>query len=68
MWFESEEIGKWHYMVYGMGLPPTKFDEKVIHGSLNKDFSSTINFKNPFKDSINITISLEIDEKFKNAF
>lgn len=55
-------------MVYGMGLPPTKFDEKVIHGSLNKDFSSTINFKNPFKDSINITISLEIDEKFKNAF
>ena len=43
--FESDAIGKWHYVVYGVGLPPTKYEEKIIAGTLNKDFSSMINFK-----------------------
>jgi hypothetical protein len=30
---------------------------------LNKDISSVIYFKNPFKDSINIKIFLEIDDQ-----
>ena len=66
--FESDAIGKWHYVVYGVGLPPTKYEEKIIAGTLNKDFSSMINFKNPFKDSINIFISLEADERAKDVF
>ena len=37
-------------------------------GSLNKDISSTINFKNPFKDPISVTIDLETDEKGKEVF
>ena len=61
-------MGKWHYVVYGVGLPPTKYEEKIIAGTLNKDFSSMINFKNPFKDSINIFISLEADERAKDVF
>lgn len=66
--FESDAIGKWHYVVYGVGLPPTKYEEKVIAGTLNKDFSSMINFKNPFKDSINVFISLEANERAKDVF
>ena len=66
--FESDAIGKWHYVVYGVGLPPTKYEEKIIAGTLNKDFSSMINFKNPFKDSINVFISLEANERAKDVF
>eukprot|EP00828_Plagiopyla_frontata_P031468 TRINITY_DN41301_c0_g1_i2.p1 TRINITY_DN41301_c0_g1~~TRINITY_DN41301_c0_g1_i2.p1 ORF type:complete len:450 (-),score=29.10 TRINITY_DN41301_c0_g1_i2:51-1400(-) len=66
--FESDTIGRWHYVVYGTGLPPTKYDEKIIAGTLNKDFSSMIVFKNPFKDSITVLISLEADERATEVF
>lgn len=57
--FESDKIGKWQFLVFGVGLPPTKFDPKVINGALFKDLSSTITFKNPFKETINVIISIE---------
>ena len=57
--FESEKIGKWQFLVFGMGMPPTKFEPKVINGALFKDLSSTITFKNPFKETINVFISIE---------
>lgn len=57
--FESDKIGKWQFLVFGMGLPPTKFEPKVINGALFKDLSSTITFKNPFKETINVIISIE---------
>ena len=55
-------------MVFGIGLPPTKYEEKVILGSLNMDTTNTINFKNPFKESIAIEISMKTDEKSKDVF
>ena len=66
--FDSEEIGNWYFMVFGVGLPPTKFDPKVISCGLNKDLSQSINFKNPFKDPIVITISMEAVDKNKEVF
>ena len=57
--FESDKIGKWQYLIFGMGLPPTKFEPKMLTGALYKDLSSTITFKNPFKESINVIISIE---------
>lgn len=66
--FESEEIGSWYYMVFGVGLPPTKFDTRVISCGLHKDLSESINFKNPFKDAITVTISLEAEEKSQGVF
>lgn len=57
--FETAEIGNWHYMVYGMGLPPTKFDAKQVSVGLNKDLSSVIHFKNPFKDPIKVRLYME---------
>lgn len=66
--FTSEEIGNWYYMVFGVGLPPTKFDERLVSCGLNKDLSESINFKNPFKDPITVTVSMEVDEKNKGVF
>lgn len=31
--FETEEIGCWNFMVFGIGIPPTKFPEKNLSGS-----------------------------------
>jgi hypothetical protein len=60
--FESEEIGKWHFLCFGMGIPPTEFEPKRISIDLNKDISSVIHFKNPFKDPINIKIFLDVKD------
>ena len=51
-----------------MGIPPTKFDEKVIAGALERDSSETIIFKNPFKEIITVNITIEADSKSKEAF
>ena len=34
----------------------------INKGALNSMVSSNISFKNPFKDSISVVISLEVDE------
>ena len=37
-------------MCFGKGLPPTKFETKQITVGLNRDYTSIITFRNPFKD------------------
>jgi|APCry1669189034_1035192.scaffolds.fasta_scaffold591612_1 hypothetical protein len=39
-------------MVFGMGIAPTPYPDRIITVALNKDFSEMINFKNPFRDII----------------
>lgn len=51
-----------------MGIPPTKFEPRLISVGLNKDFSSTIHFKNPFKESISVTVTLEAEGDNKEVF
>lgn len=46
-------------MAFGIGIPPTKFEPRVMSVGLNKDYSTTIHFKNPFKESINVTVTME---------
>ena len=58
MLIQTNSIGSWKYIVFGMGIPPTKFPEMTVSVGLNKDFSSTIHFKNPFKEIINITVTM----------
>lgn len=60
--FESEEIGHWYFMVFGVGLPPTKFEPIIMSSGLHKDLTQSINFKNPFKENINVTITLNMDK------
>lgn len=57
--FSSSEIGKWKYLVFGVGISPTPFEPRIVSVGLNKDYSSTIHFKNPFKESITVSITME---------
>lgn len=54
--------------MFGVGIPPTKFEPRLISVGLNKDFSTIIHFKNPFKESINVTITMEaqVQSQLKN--
>jgi len=58
---QTAEIGKWKYLAFGIGIPPTKFEPRLMSVGLNKDYSTIIHFKNPFKENINITITLEAE-------
>ncbi|KAL4497051.1 hypothetical protein ABPG72_002207 [Tetrahymena utriculariae] len=60
--FQTETIGRWDYLAFGMGIPPTQFEPKIVTIGLNKDFSSVILFKNPFKDQIQVNILLESED------
>jgi hypothetical protein len=66
--FETSEIGSWNFMVFGIGIPPTRFPVKYLSGSLNKDCSGAVNFKNPFRETIAVSMTLEADEKSKQVF
>ena len=33
--FETEDIGRWQYLTFGQGLPPTEFEVKLIPGKLS---------------------------------
>jgi len=66
--FETDDIGSWKYLAFGQGIPPTKFETQIISGALNRDVSATINFKNPFKESINIYIDIEGSDESLDVF
>jgi len=40
----------------------------VVSAELNKDFSSTIHFKNPFKENICVTVYMETDKDNQEIF
>mmetsp|Transcript_1130 Transcript_1130/g.164 ORF Transcript_1130/g.164 Transcript_1130/m.164 type:complete len:96 (+) Transcript_1130:540-827(+) len=66
--FTSNEIGKWKYLVFGMGISPTPFEPRIVSVGLNKDYSSTIHFKNPFKENISVSISMEAEAENLEVF
>ena len=57
--FYSDDIGKWFFKARGKGLKPTPFPLQIVHGALNKEFTSNIQFKNPFKKAISVAVVLE---------
>jgi hypothetical protein len=66
--FESREIGSWSYKATGVGVPPTRFDPTDITGTLNKQTSKSILFKNPFREKISVSVSLDANGKNKDVF
>ena len=66
--FDSKEIGSWVYKVIGIGVPPTKYPVTSIAGSLGKQTTNTITFKNPFREAIAVNVMIEADEKNKDMF
>ena len=57
--FENEEVGKWEYYCEGKGLLPTLMEPQPISTSVGNSTSSMLSFKNPFRESISVTVSLE---------
>ena len=55
----TKELGKWEFLVFGQGIPPTAYKEKIITVGLNKDHSEVVLFKNPFKDAIQVLVTME---------
>ena len=66
--FHSQDIGAWTFIFTGIGTMPTAFPIKDIKGSLSKDFTGSISFRNPFKKSIVIAASLATDYKSQQVF
>jgi len=66
--FETDEIGNWQFLAFGQGVPPTTFETQVIPGTLNKDSSATVNFKNPFKEPITVSVELRGEEEAMKVF
>ncbi len=58
----TQKIGSWNYMLYGVGTPPTEAETICIEANLYEDKITFINFKNPFKDAIEVSISLEYED------
>jgi hypothetical protein len=56
---EGETGERWRYSVSGIGILPTYDEQKVIQGVVNTDTSTFISFRNPFKEKIQVIISLE---------
>jgi hypothetical protein len=66
--FESKEIGSWSYKATGVGVPPTRFEPTDITGTLNKQTSKSILFKNPFREKISVSVSLDANGYNKDVF
>ncbi|EGR28301.1 hypothetical protein IMG5_179020 [Ichthyophthirius multifiliis] len=68
--FETENIGKWQFLAFGIGIPPTCFEPKIVTVGLDQDFS--IMMQNELKVSLpgisqlqgdNDTFTFEIKNK-----
>ncbi|CAE7260414.1 CFAP47 [Symbiodinium sp. CCMP2456] len=57
--FEHPSIGSWVYKAQGLGLPPLEARSVTVAAQVNRTVSSTIQFKNPFLETITIFIVLE---------
>ena len=60
--FETGEIGNWKFLLFGSGDPPTPFAEQVLMGSLHKEDSGLVNFANPFRSQIMVSLNIKRDE------
>ena len=55
----SSEIGDWVFVLKGKGLPPSEMEPTIVTSSVGENNSLQIPFKNPFRESATVTISLE---------
>lgn len=55
----SSSVGDWVFLVKGKGLPPSEMETIVVTSSVGESNSLQIPFKNPFRDTSSVTLSLE---------
>jgi len=57
--FNSDTIGKWSFIVIGIGTPPDKFPSISISCPVDKDLTQIVTFRNPLKEEIAVQILLK---------
>lgn len=55
----SKEIGDWIFKLTGKGLPPTEMEPLVVTASISESNSIQVTFRNPFREPISVSISLD---------
>ena len=60
--FENPKVGRWEYHLRGRGTPPTIMETTSVSTYVGGITSGMINFKNPFKDTLNVAIELKCAE------
>jgi len=56
--FETLKIGKWEYYIKGKGQPPNSMEKTTVSTFVGGITSGLINFKNPFKEALNVTVEI----------
>ena len=65
--FETKKIGKWDFLLRGIGIPPTQMEITYVRTYVGGVTSGQITFKNPLNEKIGITVELKC-EKFPDSF
>lgn len=55
----SKTIGDWMFKVKGKGTPPSEMEPMIVTAGVGETNSIQVPFKNPFRDSLSVTIALE---------
>ena len=58
----SKVLGTWDFKLKGKGLPPTLMEEELVYATIGESSSAQVNFKNPFREQVNVTVSLESED------
>jgi hypothetical protein len=65
--FETKKIGKWDFLLRGIGIPPTEMEITYVRTYVGGVTSGQVNFRNPLNEKVVITVELRC-EKFPDAF
>ena len=65
--FETKKIGKWDFLLRGIGIPPTEMEITYVRTYVGGVTSGQVNFKNPLNEKVVITVDLKC-EKFPDSF
>jgi len=57
--FDTIRIGKWEYFFKGKGNIPNSMETTVVSTYIGGITSGIINFKNPFREALNVTVELK---------
>jgi hypothetical protein len=60
--FNTQSIGSWTYNLRGKGIPPEVMDPIYVNTYVGGITSGMVNFRNPFNDSLNVTVELRYEE------
>ena len=65
--FETKKIGKWEFLLRGIGIPPTDMDLTYVRTYVGGVTSGQVTFKNPLNEKVVVTVELKCEE-FPEAF